>query len=803
LLTLFDEGLLIRYFESELYLYSIQAIEEEERNNDNDTLVEKSSLSCLLSLQNQLNYLCEKIVTIPSFIQLHHCHTSYHLEQQSLSSLKADFDQSDSLILIFEITSLDSDDKIGKEEGLFEIRKSFFGKINKDFTQSNHMIAEIKKLPFLYFLPDWKHYISPVNDLCLSCLTFKNFMLYSNREQENSFDSANNHYYGCHMIIRNKEDDDNSSLILNLDELEFPDDTIQYVSYVENINKNVVKETNLVESHTPFRQQNASISSSFFQSNEKTTAQSLFDPKETKSSHIRTTSSELFSLAHGFYETTKNQVNKLSQYSMTKGKMIHGIDRSGSTEEWNIIKRSFGCGSQDSGVIPDAALSPNLHEEMLLSPVSDTGTGSEHMVDKDFLFSILQKHKQESSSHSPAARKEKEDEQGESPNSDKSPSFIVVTVLTDEPCFSSLRSHLADSFLKEKKENASKLSLSPEHIVNALNFHLPENPLKTTEFHFDLIPDLLSYRSILTLYFAVLLECKIAIIIDDSPYLERNDISNLIILFEWIHSVIFPLKWQYLCSSLLPLPALEEILSCPTPYMVGMTKDSFRSLMKDSLILVSPVIDVSGYSNQQTHNIQNLVIFNLGKDEIVFPEESLSTNEILFLKKNLCIQQTTQFMNYPLFDELRKLYFPTFQFSYCAELGLINEKRKQLISVCLQTTSSSLPTTVPSSLTCNAPSFNNDSVAEKVTQVFQLFTHRLLCGVNYCCLPVFHRSKVSLLNNSFPEILFDEKIFHMLKTQEISISTFPVLFIPSFDEFLHTFVHCQAFSMFVSSCSDS
>jgi hypothetical protein len=233
-----------------------------------------------------------------------------------------------------------------------------------------------------------------------------------------------------------------------------------------------------------------------------------------------------------------------------------------------------------------------------------------------------------------------------------SPSCFIISFLTKEKLFQSLREkliHYYYPFIQQKMMKSTELdknkkskSVSEDLLLHSFNV-LPLMNEKSKdesdstsihassslekEFSFDIIEEILSLPVIVVLFFSLLMEMKILLVIDTSDQSIHSDDSLVVIIMEWLKDCLFPLQWEYPCLSLLVLEVVEELLECPTPYFVGISSATYQSLLSSSKISLSSREDNTNKecnSNKETkiqlHNIKNLIIVNLKSHEIIYPQ---------------------------------------------------------------------------------------------------------------------------------------------------------------------------------------
>jgi hypothetical protein len=96
---------------------------------------------------------------------------------------------------------------------------------------------------------------------------------------------------------------------------------------------------------------------------------------------------------------------------------------------------------------------------------------------------------------------------------------------------------------------------------------------------FDHIVDNVNSRNIVALFFAFMLEHKVAVI--------SSKLSSLTALGEFMREAIAPFRWNHVYVPVLPKKMSAQILECPTPFFVGIHREFFdsRSVPVDVCIL--------------------------------------------------------------------------------------------------------------------------------------------------------------------------------------------------------------------------
>ena len=104
-------------------------------------------------------------------------------------------------------------------------------------------------------------------------------------------------------------------------------------------------------------------------------------------------------------------------------------------------------------------------------------------------------------------------------------------------------------------------------------------PGGAADFDADPIIRNINPRNIVAIYFAFLLEHKIAVI--------SSKLTALTCLGEFLKEAIAPIRWNHVYVPILPKKMSAQILECPTPFFVGIQRDFFeaRSVPTDVCIL--------------------------------------------------------------------------------------------------------------------------------------------------------------------------------------------------------------------------
>jgi hypothetical protein len=165
-----------------------------------------------------------------------------------------------------------------------------------------------------------------------------------------------------------------------------------------------------------------------------------------------------------------------------------------------------------------------------------------------------------------------------------------ICIISSTPLVSTLKCALSDLItnatqITENSENCSHKAtfydkIKPEILldkykeleINLNKTNVFDNKDKKLDYAIDIdvkcILESISPRSLVTLLFASLLECRIAII--------SSQVSTPTILGEWIRHMLSPL--DIFCNLYIPVvPSkfnVKDILECPTPYYLGVNRNS-------------------------------------------------------------------------------------------------------------------------------------------------------------------------------------------------------------------------------------
>ena len=110
-----------------------------------------------------------------------------------------------------------------------------------------------------------------------------------------------------------------------------------------------------------------------------------------------------------------------------------------------------------------------------------------------------------------------------------------------------------------------------EHALRELNAPQPLNLLgKPLDVDPRVIFECLSPRNLVAVFLCCLLECKVVVV-------SALSVSFPLLLGEFVTHCMSPLKYCHVYAPVLPRSAAEELLQCPTPFLIGLSRAALDS----------------------------------------------------------------------------------------------------------------------------------------------------------------------------------------------------------------------------------
>ena len=795
---LLGNNFLCKFYESELFLYFMKF-----HHFSSSATVISQSKQDLSTQQHQqhhhyqqdfLSYYLKRIIILPSHFSVHQ--TNYSLES---SDEKADRDYQDALFFPILAIFRYSHDQ-GNQKYICE--KSMFAKVD-DPSKHHPDLQEIKKLSSRYFLSD----LGRVSSFRGGSL--RNFRLEGKPSISVSTQRAPlNQLYCCQLIIpfipRNEPNEfeltesSASTSINEEDSLDFIDSIDSRLEFLQ------VKEVISLQAESLSTSTTQAVKSSVLESiiSLSSTASSTTTPSVPATRHKR-------SFSQNIQQSAKDLLNNGMKMPID---IFHTPSSSKSMMPFTSISKSQDSSDSDFPV----AYPP--------TPINSSSTSSSRA------------HR-----HSHTNRTITENE------SHFYREGIAITLITRFPLFESIRHQLLEHYspflgellaetgiIKDNEKLQEKvLAHSAEFLSNIKRNDLPDQSLDAlfAEFHFELIEEMLTFPMIVILFFGMLMEFKIAFILDEASIFESWNDSLVLIILEWMKCCLSPLTWEYPALSFLPLPVIEELIECPTPYFIGMSLASFRSLQASGKIAFC-----SSSNGSQVHNVSHLLVFHLTTKEIIIPSIEITSStdrdyqELSFLnhlldltdyhRQHHSINQSRGFPSvsslfsssrFPLLEKMKLILFPGL--TRLTEGSHIVPSHQYSILSTSSTHESQDALQFPKELFSLYSSFpSSDScLPEKsfqLTVLLRSFVEQLLSHWDYCSLPILNPRNCRIID----KVLFDEKMFLLLKLQQIAaLSSASVnnlaensqflpflLSLPNFTIFMESFLRTQSFSSFLS-----
>lgn len=724
-----------------------------------------------------LMHCLETILSLPSYIKVHFPRGA----KNESSSVSNHLDQGDEIVAsILRFTSTD-------EGRSYDARISFLADLRHQNFPSHPYIKELRKLSSLFLLPQapeilHSHRSSVVDEVWQSYRSFilESFQDISSQSSHSSHSNGNKErsdlrfYYCGQMLIVLPDLREDVDLI-------WPDH-IQFIEMIERHDlQSADTDTDTVAQHTRCECKDDDTIDQVSPRSETESLTSLPNALWVSTTEQLTMWSQRYRSTSAIKEDWVAVTEKLSSsFSKVTSSYSNGRENR-STESFEALNSLAKEAKNDSNKLGISNLDPKISQHGNLG----------------FFPGEL-----------------KVDERSRSP----CPQLLALTLFSKKPQQLTMLQSLKDNFDGRhplKEWNMKSIQASLLSIVQRGNVITVDQDTHVTvrangeEFSLSVVSELLSLKLLLTLYFAVLLECKIAFISPpDSTSICGGVTSDTftVLILEWLKACLLPLTWEYpITSSMLPAPAVMEMIHCPTSFFIGMTSITFQQLLRERAIKLSYQINAISESK---HNISNLLIFDIHNQVIIFPQDDRDNRETAFLKT--IYHRSNQKVAYgippdpifPLLQSLQKIFYPNC-FSYVRmweskATPIKQEARKGIEEEFLTLPHNKLTSFTPVDLSFPRPNLLPPDESA-ILQLLQNFTKELLLGAEECCLPIIKTEKVE-------QILFHEDLFFSFKYNQILTSInqaraneISILMTPSLSILLQSFVCSQAFSNFLSS----
>lgn len=274
---------------------------------------------------------------------------------------------------------------------------------------------------------------------------------------------------------------------------------------------------------------------------------------------------------------------------------------------------------------------------------------------------------------------------------------------------------------------------------------------RTEEFAFDLIPELLSPSTFVSLFLSFLLEVPIVILSSSS-----HDMTKAVIVIEFLQDAILPLTWPHINAANVPIDIAKELLSCPTPFFIGMMDTVFEDYCRGE----------GGEGGEGgSWDRSDVLVLHLEDDFIQWPSTGKMSEELAVIHKLL---EPHDDCDLPLLRELYRVMRPAqyrlnqSQPSKPNSSSKPQQKRSSDEEYDNDVTGSFFPRELVDQfpwLELESTKEKNCTKAEKIQAICQSFVQQLLHGWRFCSILVTNDDD----DKSNKTLCFDEDAFFHLK----------------------------------------
>eukprot|EP00981_Chlorochromonas_danica_P003786 scaffold691_cov181-Ochromonas_danica.AAC.39 len=276
-------------------------------------------------------------------------------------------------------------------------------------------------------------------------------------------------------------------------------------------------------------------------------------------------------------------------------------------------------------------------------------------------------------------------------------------LITNQHSLDSLRVLATRQFNPSSSSSSSAVAFS-EDIRGSMTWEVVLDFLRPFDLHI--------------LLHAVLLEARIIILVSDVV-----DLNLSFLLSNFLQETIQPLQWQHIYAPTIPLITAAQLLACPAPYLLGTTKETFATFLRDlprgQCIEDAVVVDLTEASSSVSFLGLNkltaaMTALQCNKDRINVPWLVKKLQEVL--EPHLC--------------SWRKLY----------QVSNVHDDSSGESTVSSSVSSSDLEdltSRFPMHLLLR-PAANVDISGTRVKRVLNICQHYVQCllsGIRHCCYP--------------------------------------------------------------------